>query len=430
MTFASAEAARGAALGAACVLAAIVMAWAGAASLAVFLGAALVMAAASALVPAGTSRRLVIGVGVVLALVGLTGKPLHEDDHYRYLWDGYRTATVGTPYGPAPDAFVFDDAVDPAMRPILDRVNNPEVPTIYGPGLQALFAAGHLAAPGSERGLRALMSLGVLCLVWLLSDRVPAGRLALLAWSPLVFKEVHLTGHHDALVPLLILGGWLASRGPGRRFALAVGVAASVKVVALAAAPALLFAPRKVQAGALLLGGLTLPYLPFMVAGGGSDAGGLLVFADRWVFNPSPVYAGAADLLGEASAKPLLGAVAVAGILFALTRPSVRAAALPPLHVAFGLVLAVSPVVNPWYLLWGLPAALAGRATWPWVATFALLLSYVRGETLDDPNLDPFAVHPAAYAVQWGSILGAVAFDAFRASRRAPYSGTSITCPG
>lgn len=71
-------------------------------------------------------------------------------------------------------------------------------------------------------------------------------------------------------------------------------------------------------------------------------------------------------------------------------------------------------MVNPWYLLWGLPAAVTSRATWPWAASFALLLSYATGENLGLPALDPFAVHPLAYWLQWGLILGAVAFDSRR----------------
>jgi alpha-1,6-mannosyltransferase len=84
---------------------------------------------------------------------------------------------------------------------------------------------------------------------------------------------------------------------------------------------------------------------------------------------------------------------------------------LPPLHIVFGMVLLLAPVVNPWYLLWGLPSALAARATWPWTASFALLLSYATGENLGHPALDPFAVHPLAYWLQWSVIIRAIGID-------------------
>ncbi len=84
--------------------------------------------------------------------------------------------------------------------------------------------------------------------------------------------------------------------------------------------------------------------------------------------------------------------------------------ALPPLHIVFGAVLLVAPVVNPWYLLWGLPAAVTSRAAWPWTASFALLFSYVTGDNLGFPSLDPFAVHPLSYWLQWSLTLGAIGF--------------------
>ena len=45
---------------------------------------------------------------VVFRLCGLAGGPIYEDDFYRYLWDGYRFATTGMPYGVSPEAFFAD----------------------------------------------------------------------------------------------------------------------------------------------------------------------------------------------------------------------------------------------------------------------------------------------------------------------------------
>ena len=43
---------------------------------------------------------------VAFRICGLVGGPLFEDDFYRYLWDGYRFATTGTPYAAVPEAFL------------------------------------------------------------------------------------------------------------------------------------------------------------------------------------------------------------------------------------------------------------------------------------------------------------------------------------
>ena len=63
---------------------------------------------------------------LILRLVSLIGEPLFEDDHFRYMWDGYQTATTNDPYTLAPDAF-FDEDVPEAFEPILSFINYPDV---------------------------------------------------------------------------------------------------------------------------------------------------------------------------------------------------------------------------------------------------------------------------------------------------------------
>jgi hypothetical protein len=338
---------------------------------------------------------------------------LFEDDYYRYLWDGYRTAASGTPYGIAPEHFFFDDSVPPPFRAVLDHINNPEVATIYGPVLEGLFYLGFLIDPGDERLLRLFWTLANLGLVALLLRVAPPRRVALYAWNPLVLKEVYLSGHPDAVLALILCAGWLFSRKPiGFRFGIALGLAAGVKIVALAALPLLLRAPRPLLAGIAAALALVVAYLPFLLAGDPqSEIKGLLVFAQRWEFNPSPLFMAMRYLTGEPAAKLVLAAAVLGGTVWLVTRRAIAEPALPPLHIVFGAVLIVAPVVNPWYLLWGLPAAVTARTTWPWVASIALLLSYATGENLGSTGLDQFAVQPLAYWLQWSLILGAIAFD-------------------
>ena len=60
---------------------------------------------------------------VMFRVMGLWGEPLFEDDFYRYLWDGYRFAIDGTPYGIPPEAYFTDPSVPPAFRSILSQIN-------------------------------------------------------------------------------------------------------------------------------------------------------------------------------------------------------------------------------------------------------------------------------------------------------------------
>lgn len=84
----------------------------------------------------------------------------------------------------------------------------------------------------------------------MLLREAPAHRVALYTWNPLVLKEVYLSGHPDAVLPLLLCAGWLLSRKPvGTSFGIAIGLAAGVKVVAFAVLPLLLGAKRPLLAG-------------------------------------------------------------------------------------------------------------------------------------------------------------------------------------
>ena len=388
----------------------------GVAAIALLMASAAAMMAGAACVGTAVNKRQVWLVGAMIAAIGLAGTPLFEDDYYRYLWDGFRTAVTGSPYGVTPEHFFFDDSVPQPFPAVLDRINNPEVATIYGPVLEGLFYLGYLIDPANERLLRLFWAVANLGLIALLLRQVPAHRAALYAWNPLVLKEVYLSGHPDAVLALLLCAGWMLSRKPvSTGFAFALGLAAGVKIVAFAALPLLLRAKHPLLAGLVAAMALALAYLPFLLAGAGeSDLDGLLVFAQRWEFNPSPLFVGVRFIVGETAAKAMLAVAVMGGAVWLLARRTISDMVLPPLHIAFGAVLIAAPAVNPWYLLWGLPAAVAARAIWPWVASFALLLSYATGENLGLASLEPFAVHPFAYWLQWSLILGATGFDIWR----------------
>ena len=44
-------------------------------------------------------------LAIALRVLALFAVPILEDDYFRYLWDAYRFATTGSPYGAAPAAF-------------------------------------------------------------------------------------------------------------------------------------------------------------------------------------------------------------------------------------------------------------------------------------------------------------------------------------
>ena len=51
----------------------------------------------------------ILTLALLLRLIAVQASPLLEDDHYRYLWDGLRTATSLDPYRLPPSAFFGDN---------------------------------------------------------------------------------------------------------------------------------------------------------------------------------------------------------------------------------------------------------------------------------------------------------------------------------
>lgn len=361
------------------------------------------------------SARMVLLGSALLCVIGLCGRPLFEDDHYRYLWDGYRTVTSGSPFGTAPEQFFDDERVPMVMQGVLDGINHPQVATIYGPGLQSVFAASYLLAPGNDVALRTLLALAHLALVGLLLRNQSAPAVALYAWNPLVFKEIPLSSHPDALVPLLLLASWQLRAGAGR--AALAGLAAATKIVALAAWP-LLLRDRfvgTVVAGCIASATLLLTYLPF--TGAASDLAGLNVFARDWTFNAA-LYEPLAAWVGDARARGLAAALAalmIVAISWRAIPDRESARELPALHLVFAILLVLSPVINPWYLLWVLPFAVGRGLYWPWVASLAVLLAYVTPLNLGDEDGVAFAVLTWARVIEWCAIAVAVAVDIRRA---------------
>jgi hypothetical protein len=79
-----------------------------------------------------------------------------------------------------------------------------------------------------------------------------------------------------------------------------------------------------------------------------------------------------------------------------------------------GALLALSPVLNPWYLLWLLPLAALARAPGFWLACGALLLAHGSAGVLNSTDPDLFAV-PVALQLSEYALLAAAALLQSRA---------------
>jgi hypothetical protein len=362
----------------------------------------------------GIGGRTVLAFALLFRGIGGLGEPVFEDDWFRYLWDGYRFAAAGTPYGVPPAAFFHDPAVPAPFRALLGGVNYPELPTIYGPTAEYAFLGAYGLAPAKLWPLKLLLSAVDLALVGLLLRLAPARRVLLYAWNPLVVKEIAFTAHPDGLIGAGLLAAWaLSSKNRHASAALGLALAAGVKVSAGLALP--LFLARMPQrAWGVFAAALALLYAPFLWQGA-TEAAGLAAFAGTFEFN-SGLYALVSALLPERAAKGLLGAAWLA-LWFGVWRWR-NAAGPPRVDLVLGGLLLVSPVANPWYLLWWLPFACLAPSLTAWVATAAVVLAYATGLNLDEASLGAYG-HPVwARPLEYGLVLLALGVDSWLWLRR------------
>lgn len=167
---------------------------------------------------------------IVIRAVSLVSWPVLEIDIYRYIWDGAVTLEGTSPYRYSPEqvlsgrphAHLPEDLrrlvelrdARAALDAILSRIHYSELPTIYPPVSQAVFALAVLVTP-AKAGVfgHVLVMKGMLVLFDLATVLVVIGLLRLAGkhigwaiaygWCPLVIKEVANTGHLDSLAVLL-----------------------------------------------------------------------------------------------------------------------------------------------------------------------------------------------------------------------------------
>lgn len=337
--------------------------------------------------------RLVLGLALLMRLPGLWAEPSYEDDYQRFLWDGWNFLEYGTPYRGAPEDFFDDPAVPDAMLEVLDEVNYAEVPTIYPPVCQAVFGLAAWISPGSLLSLRVVL-MGFEMLALVVFSRIVSDRsLLLMAWCPLLIFETNFQVHPDVLGMLALLIAF-ASRKRGNELMVGIfaGLALGVKVTALPALPFLMW-PLRWRSMAGLIGVIALMYLPFLAQGSRADLDGLVVFGREWEYNASLYSVGTHWFEGGAVKWAMVGVfLTFFGVMWGRwVVMKGRLEALPSrIVLGFAFLLLVSPVVNPWYLIWAVPFVCLAPRAWSIGALALISLSYVRGQTLPGSNLGNF----------------------------------------
>lgn len=388
---------------------------------------------------AGSMGRLgpIVGWAVAFRVAGLLAAPVLEDDHYRFLWDGRQFALTGNPYATAPAGHFGDTSVPEDFAEILDHINYPHVPTIYGPLCQVGFLASYWLAPARLWPWKVLVigaDLVLMAFTILLARRGPSPKAEALTvsseegagtpafraafvfgWCPLAIFETSFNAHPEVLGVMFLVGAlWCWSCGWRTACAVLCGCALAAKLTAGLVVPLLL--GRSIRAWLIAALAVGAAYLPFWLQGRGADFAGLAVFASGWEFNSS-FFAIAQWAAGPEAARWICGGVlaGVCGFLFwrspafrkersGEAGPEELAALLWSGLLVFGAFFLLSAVSNPWYLLWLVPLA-ALRPCLTAMTAFAVVgLSYATGLNLGDSVLGNFE-HPGwVRSVEFGAI--------------------------
>ncbi len=285
----------------------------------------------------------------------LLAPPLFSRDAYAYVGQAQLVVRGLDPYSVGPGAL---------DGPLVEGVDDVwiDTPSPYGPlwlGLASLVvrASGERLLP-ALLGMRLLAVLGLLLAAWALHRLGGERALWLGVANPLVLLHLVAGAHNEALMLGLMVAGLAVTSLP--LAAVLVTLGALVKLPAIAALPFLVMAaPRRV-----LLVGVPSAVTAVGVSYGTGLGWGWLTTLDAGrarlsLFSPTT---GLGTLLGQLEPVLVLGFLVGAAVAAVLLW---RAPALGPVRALGLALLAVSlllPVVQPWYVLWGLLplAAVAG----------------------------------------------------------------------
>ena len=390
--------------------------------------------------PLLTPRNVLLIAGL-WSLPLLLAPPMFSRDVYAYAGQGHLVASGVDPYvwGPAYLNDKFSASVDSIWQ---------WTPSPYGPVF--LWMAGRVVALAGNHVVPAIVMLrllavaGLLLVAWALprlarAHGVPAQR-ALWLGVANPFVLIHGIGgaHNDALmVGLLVAGLAVAGRDPtARRLVLATVIVSTAALVKVPAAAGLAFLPLTVLGGwrprlrAAALVGATAAVTTVVLTDASGLGWGWLHTLDVGssrlsVFSP---VTGAGVLVGNLltraglvdSPGTVLRLFLTAGMVLAGGTAVVlllRARTIGPLR-ALGLtliaVVALAPVVQPWYLLWGLVLLAAVGGQQVVVALGALSVALCLAVLPNGRSL----VRPPLYGLPVLAAASLATFEVRRSARR------------
>ncbi len=357
----------------------------------------------------GRAVSMIFAFAIAMRLLLLFSNPILEDDFYRYIWDGHVVLAGLSPFAAAPE-YIDIESVEPdpdkhaAARFVHEKINFPWVKTIYPPAAQVVFAAEALVFGWLPSGFKYTCFAIELLVLWLMWRVVRGLKLApptilIYAWNPLLLKEINNSHHIDIVCTMLLTLFVLALvRQRGCIAMLMLMLAAFVKLTPVLLVPLLLAylwrtgKRRQVAWNGFICVCLGVIGVALCHVGAQTDPfSGFKTFAGGWEMNASLFPLGRA-LLESAGAAPGAAArmaklILFGGLCLFILCGVRKVRDLPSLWrwCAWMLVILflISPVGNPWYLVWLLPFLLVTRHPVVVALMFVTILYYLSLVTVD-----------------------------------------------
>ncbi|MBN2420520.1 MAG: DUF2029 domain-containing protein [Deltaproteobacteria bacterium] len=321
---------------------------------------------------------IIISASIVFRLVLLPGIPVHENDIYRYMWDGkvaihginpYKYAPIQASIKPVSSERIYDFEKLKSLRDkdpkSYRRIGFKDIPTVYPPFAQAVFAFSSLLAPGSillMKFLFALFDAAVIFLLYMILRTMKQNPLYVIvyAWNPLVLKEFANSGHYDALALCCVVAAvYLILKEKYLFSSICLGLGILSRFYPVIFIPFYLL-KKQYKAFFASLVVVAAGYLPFLTWGNtGPKAvfAGLGTYTQEWTNNGfiySLIQSGSFYL----SDDPVMFSRIICGMIFITLWIFIffnRQGLIEKMLWAVTALFLISPAGFPWYFCWVIP---------------------------------------------------------------------------